>query len=480
MRSYNNQNKLILITIFIMGALSSFCQLNTLSPYSRFGIGDLENGTSVYSNNLGGATVSLTPYVSINYENPASYPYLVSSLFQTSFNFNRTLIENSETFGNSNHTTLKEIAIGAPFAKNWGFSGGVSPYSVIGYEFSETSDPLPDNTTGIFEYQGNGGFSKAFLGFGRTSTNYGYWLADRGPEIGLDSVRYEKSALSVGLNLYNVFGTAEYERNLFFDDFSGYYHRLESSTTSISKGGFTLGFIYKKGVTPKFEMKGVDVIKKKEINFQLAGTLDSFFGKVNSNNSSQILNAFTQSSTLATIAVDTIQFSENIEGTFDIPLTLTLGGSVSIFNSKQNLFELSVQYRTQDWSNFTNSLSATTPDLYGVSNNLSIGLQFTPRPIDDDKANFLQRSLYQVGVTQNQNYLNLEGQSILENRVGLGFSIPFLNSKSLSRINLGMDFGLRGTTDNGLIKESSINAYIGFSLMPNLRLDKWFKQSKYQ
>jgi len=43
-----------------------------------------------------------------------------------------------------------------------------------------------------------------------------------------------------------------------------------------------------------------------------------------------------------------------------------------------------------------------------------------------------------------------------------------------------MDFGLRGTTDNGLIEESSFNAYVGFSLMPNLRLDRWFKQSKYQ
>jgi len=479
MKFYNIQNKFILLLIFMVSAYSSFSQLNTLSPYSRFGVGELEGGTSVYSNNLGGATVALTPFITLNYDNPASYPYLVSSLFQTSLNYNYTQLQNSEISGNTTHSTLKEIAIGAPIAKNWGFSAGVTPFSAIGYEFSETTE-LPDDITGIQEYQGNGGFSKAFLGFARKSTNYGYWVADRGPEIGLDSVKYVKSALSIGLNLYSVFGTAEYERNLFFNDFSNYYHRLESSSTAISSGGTTIGFIYRKGLTPKFEMSGNDVRKTKQVNLQLGGTFDSFFGKVKTENTTAIFNAFTQSTTLATLIADTIDYSENVQGELNLPFTLTLGGAVNVFNAKQNLFEFSVQFRTQDWSDFTNSLSENIPNLYGPSNNLSFGIQFTPKPLDDDKANFLQRSLYQIGISQNQTYLNLQGQKISENRVGLGCSIPFLKSKTLSRFNLGMDFGLRGTTDNGLIEESSFNAYLGFSLMPNLRLDRWFKQSKYQ
>ncbi len=480
MRFYNILNKLILIVIFLTSALSSICQLNTLSPYSRFGIGDLEQGTSVFSNNLGGSTVALTPFMVLNYENPASYPYIISSTFQTSLNYEYTQIENSTITGNSSKSKLKEIAIGAPFAKNCGFSAGFSPYSVIGYEFSESSGSPLEETSGIFEYQGNGGFTKAFVGFGRKSTKYGYWVVDRGPEIGLDSVKYMTSALSLGLNLYNVFGTAQYERNLFFNDFSSFYHRLESSTTSITKGGSTIGFIFKKGFTPQFELRGNDVKKLKQINLQLGGTFDSFFGDVQTDNTTKIFNAFTQSTTSATLVADTILLSENVEGSLKIPYTLTLGAAISIFNTRQNSLELSIQYRTQDWSNFTNSLSESTPDLYGASSNFSAGLQFTPKPIDDDKANFLQRSMYQIGIRQNLSYLNLEGQKISENRIGLGCSIPFLKSKTLSRINLGMDFGFRGTTDNGLIKETSVNAYLGFSLMPNLRLDKWFKQSKYQ
>ena len=126
-------------------------------------------------------------------------------------------------------------------------------------------------------------------------------------------------------------------------------------------------------------------------------------------------------------------------------------------------------------------MSAENPELYGSSNTYSFGLQFTPKPLDVlQKGKFLKKTLYQVGYTYRENYVNLSGQNLIEQRVGLGCSIPFLKSKSLSRLNLGMDFGIRGNTENGLIKESSFNAYIGFSLMPNLRIDRWFKQSKYQ
>lgn len=483
MRFYNIQNKLVLTAILLVAALHSVAQLNTLSPYSRFGIGELEGGSSIYSNNIGNSTVGLTPFITVNYDNPASYSYLVAPLFQTSLNYNFTQVESNESSSQVSNSSFKEIILGAPsapFGKRWGMAVGFVPYSNVGYDFSERSQLLADSTQASFEYKGNGGFSKAFIGFGRRGTNYDYQVFDRGPEIGMDSVKYMNTALSVGLNLYNVFGSVEYERNVFFDDFSSYYHRLESTSTSIAKGGTTLGFIFKKNLKTNFVMKGVDVKKTKQVHLHLAGTFDTFFGKVGSENSSQILNAYTQSSTLATLAVDTISLAENIEGELAIPYTFTIGGALTFLNAKQNYLEVSAQYQSQDWSNFSNSLSNATPNLYGPSNRLSVGLQYTPKPIDDDKANFLKRTLYQIGFSQNQNYLNLNGENISENRVGLGCSIPFLKSRSLSRLNLGMDFGIRGSTNNGLIKESSVNAYIGFSLVPNLKIDRWFQKSKYQ
>ena len=483
MRFYNIQNKFGFTLLFLFSCLTSFSQLNTLSPYSRFGIGELEGGNSVFSNNLGGATVSISPFVSVNYDNPASYSYLISPIFQTSLSHNYTLTESAENSGNTSQSAFKEIVVGSPLGAKWGGSLGVTPYSAVGYNFSERSDFLADGTQSTYFYQGSGGFTKAFIGASRKSTKYNYQKADRGPEIGLDSIKYMASSLSLGINANVIFGSAEYERNIFFDNFNDYYHRLESSTTSIGALRPTFGFLYKKDLGTKFEIKGEKIDKVKQITLQIGGTYDAnaFPNNISSRNTHQILTAYTNINTLASIPADTVLFDQDLNGELSIPSRLTLGAGLVIHNSKDNLIELSGQFSTQDWSNFSNSLSAENPELYGSSNTYSFGLQFTPKPLDVlQKGKFLKKTLYQVGYTYRENYVNLSGQNLIEQRVGLGCSIPFLKSKSLSRLNLGMDFGIRGNTENGLIKESSFNAYIGFSLMPNLRIDRWFKQSKYQ
>ena len=46
---------------------------------------------------------------------------------------------------------------------------------------------------------------------------------------------------------------------------------------------------------------------------------------------------------------------------------------------------------------------------------------------------------------------------------------------SLSNLNLGLEFGKKGTTSNNLVQENYIILNIGFSLN-----DKWFVKSKFR
>ena len=54
----------------------------------------------------------------------------------------------------------------------------------------------------------------------------------------------------------------------------------------------------------------------------------------------------------------------------------------------------------------------------------------------------------------------------------LGLGLPITGS--LSNLNLGLEFGKKGTTSNNLVQENYLILNIGFSLN-----DKWFVKSKY-
>jgi len=64
--------------------------------------------------------------------------------------------------------------------------------------------------------------------------------------------------------------------------------------------------------------------------------------------------------------------------------------------------------------------------------------------------------------------------------VSAGLSLPMMNSQTFppSKMNFGIEFGNRGTTEENLIEESFVNFYVGFSLTPHV-INKWFVQRKY-
>ncbi len=79
---------------------------------------------------------------------------------------------------------------------------------------------------------------------------------------------------------------------------------------------------------------------------------------------------------------------------------------------------------------------------------------------------------YRFGAYTSDTYLQLKNQQLKETAVSFGFGLPLKRSGTL--LNLSAEFGQRGTTDEGLIKDNFARFKIGLVLS-----DIWFIKRKY-
>ena len=75
-------NKIVGITVVIFGFISQLeAQISTSSPYSRFGLGELQQNIFPEFNAFGGASTALSNPKSVNPSNPASYSSFAPNSF---------------------------------------------------------------------------------------------------------------------------------------------------------------------------------------------------------------------------------------------------------------------------------------------------------------------------------------------------------------------------------------------------------------
>jgi hypothetical protein len=93
-------------------------------------------------------------------------------------------------------------------------------------------------------------------------------------------------------------------------------------------------------------------------------------------------------------------------------------------------------------------------------------------PKYDSYDNYFERVTYRAGFKFENTGLVLNSESIQDKSVTVGFGLPIKGS--FSSLNLGVEYGSRGATNNGLVKENyfSINVALLFN-------DKWFRKSLF-
>lgn len=411
--------RLVLSSAILLTGFSVSAQTTTSSPYSQFGLGDLKYPILPQQRAIGGLGAGIRQpgaYANINFVNPASYSAIRITTFDIGGTIGlRQLSRNdiSETGGNA---SFSHIGFAASTGRKSAIVAGLVPYSELGYSYRVPGTIDTNNVS--YVYSGDGGLSKALIG-------YGFQIGKH---------------LSVGANLGYVFGKLGQFRTAEFEDFSALNTRLERNS-SIS------GFTYDYGVQFTSALSG-----KTRLTLGYSGNSGSKINSVSSNLSTTWrYTAINQESG----PLDTLSYSENERIKVDMPLTHTVGFVLE----NTNHWLVGADVNLGEWSSFASgNTNGGLNDSFGVG----VGGQFTPDPT---AVNYFKVVDYRLGIRYDKTPVRVANTDITQTALTLGFGFPLpANRTSFYKINFSTELGQRGTLDNNLIRERFVNFHIGFTL----------------
>ena len=474
-----------------LSAVALFAQKGTHSPYSVFGIGELNTNRYAPFSAMGGTQMANTDSTIVNSQNPAMYSYLLRNrpVFQIGINGRFSRFETANAFVDKRNFMINQFQLGLPIKKRWGAAIGIMPYSFSGYTVNnyvvEDSD-----TTQQYVNEGSGGISKAYVGVSvrplektfndTTFRKHGKIMADGKSVVKIDTLIVQRThMLSLGVNGNYLFGSAirkrsfEYvwpivgynarvEKALRLSDFNvdfglnyQYFFRSDSSA-----GSFSIGMCY----TPARKVRAYEDI--------FAYTYSGSFYETNR----------------PLYVYDTIQFVQDNKGVILIPEAYKIGMEYRFGPGKDSKgqLRLAADLKYQRWANYYEDFGqGTTYDPLKDRMTASFGLEYVPNAPGKFNSNLpiMNRISYRLGFNYTQTEWQVQNelgnlQQITDYGMSFGFGIPIAINFMNTNINFGATFGNLGSTENGLIRERYIGTYFGFSLTPG-RGNYWFVKRKY-
>lgn len=403
---------------------SSFlsAQNGSSSPYSFYGIGE-SKFKDVYENrNMGGLGV-FADSIHLNLQNPAANAALRLTTFTVGTSNNRNTIKSNTGEAEVQRTTLDFIAVGLPLGK-LGMNFGLMPFSSVGYKNRNTFIENNQEKTQIFE--GKGGINRTFVSFG-----------------------YEiSSTIAVGLSLNYDFGNIETKNSEYFTGVESGSRELDASRLS----GFTsnIGVMFKKPLNKKLMSYG-----------SFTYTPESKLKTTNS----RTLSTVGFSSVLGELLVDSEQIIVPSKSII-VPSKISIGAGLG----ETNKWMAGAQFTTQLSGTFENRFNDIQNVTYESAYQISVGGFFVPKY--NSFNNYFNRITYRAGFRYDNTGLIIQNQSITDFGTTFGLGLPL--GGPFSKVNLGFEFGKRGTLNQNLVEEKYYNISIGFTIN-----DKWFQKIKY-
>jgi len=406
--------------------LSSYSQIRLASPYSRFGIGDLNDNNNSWNLSMGGSSIAFRSPYHINYGNPASYTAFdsLSFIFEGGFNMDIIKLTSNVQSENRNFASVGYLLFGMPVTKWWRTSIGLVPFSNVGYNIASAGQV--DKTNILRVYSGSGGVNRFYWG---------------------NAFKILKN-LSIGVNASYLFGSMNRESTILFPDSLFFANYKFENHITMNDLYFNFGVQYTARLKNDLKMTigGVYANQSKMAakTDMLAKTF--FFGGGGSE-----------------VVKDTIAFADNFGGNIVIPVMFGLGLSLD----KSDKWTVGTDFKWQNWKKFRAfNLSDSLVNSYSVS----VGAEFVPDI--NSYSNYLKRIRYRLGFLYNRTYLQLFGKHLNEYAITVGFGAPVRGMKTA--LNVSLQVGSRGTTEANLIRETYFRFTIGFSIY-----EKWFVKRKY-
>jgi hypothetical protein len=471
--------------------LLSFCALlitvytgaqnNTFSPYSRYGLGEITSRTFAHNMGMGGAYIALKPDstmpIFINAGNPASYALIRLTSLEVGGKYVHSEFKSNTTGLNANTTNFAYAALGFPVGRRGGASFGIMPYSVVGYNMTDKQDGAVGDVT--YEFEGSGGLNKAYLGYGimpfnRRLVKFRYrhlYVPDSMRTLSPASFKVRHffnkmlSDLSVGVNGNYLFGNALHvarvvypvellynhtytERSYFLSDVTGNFGAQTAITIDSvrSKGGHRRNL-------------------KERVKFTF-GYVMSFNNDMKARTNTIAFN-YIKNSLGAELVRDTVSFRVDRP----TPIALPLEQGFGIGFKKGERLNIVADLAFTFWNTYK------APHESGSlvnSMRTAIGAAWMPEKYAAGRGSFFRKTTYRLGAGYESGYINLGGTNISTYYVTAGVGLPVGIGRLSSVVNISIQAGRTGTTENGLIRENFARIHFGFTFC-----DRWFQKFRY-
>jgi len=444
--SCSKLNKYIVAVCFANLTLLGFGQATNLSPYSRYGIGEITPSGFAFQNGMGGVGQAIRDGIRLNPTNPASYSAFGNTAFELGLKSQFLNLQSESESQLLNNTNLNYVAVGLALSKKWGFAFGLLPYSSIGYNIT-TSEPIPDQSGTITNnYIGNGGINRVFVGSAYEIVN-----------------KKDSIVLSVGANAFYNFGSITRIRKAFFPGTPGFLNPQVRDEATVSDWSFETGAQF--SFYPN---------KKKDLKVIIGATY-GFEADLNASQQ-QFAFTFTRNASGVEQVRDTVSLTRDENGSYKIPTKLSLGAGIVL---KQKL-HLAFEYSSQNWQSASVTFSGNEQSLDLVNSSvIALGGMYVPYADNPFVSEFWKRVDYTFGLRYEETNLNLRNNQINDLGISFGIGVPVRRSASTSRISFNVQAGQRGTTNNNLIREQYVNIFLGLTLTPHRAADRWFVKRRY-
>jgi len=388
-------------------------------PYSIHAIGDITDNIINRTSGLGSTGIAYRNDRWIINNNPAALSGLTNQFFCAEIGVNGQFIDYSgQQVSTTNHTstdiTFKRFAVATKIFRNWGSSIGLVPFSEENYEYAG-SRPIGGTGSYLPTYdQGYGGINKVF------------WA---------NGVELIRNHLSLGLTTSYLFGSIN-NKNIISGQGTNIY-LSKNNNTYFNKVYFDYGL--------------------------------QWYGSVDAHWDYSIGGVFANEQTLRTqTTVNVLNLDSNVlrstvtSGSYTIPTSYGLGFTVT----RNKTFTLLADYRFQNWG----SLVTTTGDFfYKNSQRFSAGFEFSRKKVVYNT--LYETHFFQAGFYYNKTYLIVNSTPIDD--IGATLGVGVNSKRTPMSFNVILQYGIRGTTNNNLIRENYANISFVFSFR-----DFWYTKGR--
>lgn len=416
--------KYIYLIIFLAVSPYIFAQSNTSSPYSIGGLGEIAFKGNAINRHMGGLDI-VSDSLHANINNPASLGDLKLVTYSLGLNYKSTKLSSNASNESVTSASIDYLVVAIP-TKKFTFGFGILPATSVGYRLQSVFDSEDINNV-VNRNEGYGGLNQTFI------------------SIGFKVFEFLNFGVSANYNFGKITNeSSRQEQNI---DFGTFFTKTSS----------LVGFNYRFATQLKIPLTSkvrLDAMAYYVPENSLTATNESVY--------------FTRSVTTQDLGdFENVDLAaRNLKET-----SISLGDQYSfgLGITKEKKWFVGGQYSQRNSADYVNNFISLDNITYANGSRLSFGGFYLPDY--SSITSYWKRIVYRAGMRFEDTGVLFNDQPLKETGISFGVSLPMAG---YSNANIGIEFGKRGSQDNGLIQESYWNLIVGLSLN-----DIWFIKRKF-